>query len=656
MQHGWKDRVDRRQGSKAERSYRTARHLTEAGVGTPEPIGFLENWTGHRLREAIYLSRHEDGISSFDRELIHLYRNEPFCEPLMALLQATADAVRGLHDAGVYHRDLGNQNILMRRSGPDSWTDIQFIDLNRARRFEALSLKQRASDMARIWLPSDFLRIFKEMYFGGVPPDAFQRHEQGCRNRFSWHTRSRRFRHPVREARIRREAKDASTGYPPDNELWIWDERSGQAISTMRSRERRKHFPLSHHLKTGLACLNALPSVRKHYRALSAHCFQERVDLTHRIGITVHPREETWDQEYEYLKALPKTSLWVRFHHHEDEARRCFTAKTIHALHQAGYPISIALVQDRRAVNDPEAWASFARRVLEAVHESVEWVEIGHAINRVKWGVWTYPEYNRLVDGVMALKSAFPALKFSGPSMIDFEYHFVMGALNHLSPGARFDALSHHLYVDRRGAPENCQGKYDTVAKCALARAMARTAENCEDRLIVSEVNWPLEDTGVHSPVGSPYLYPNQRLNGPSVSEDLYAAYMVRYYLQALCSGMADRVYWWRLAARGYGMVDDTNPDQWRPRPAYAFLKTFLEQLGTAEFIRRDLPGGGIQRFTFEGEGGKSVQLLYTTEEKTEFDVGDFNGDVLNARGEPVKRTGIGLQLDGTPIYLCAHE
>lgn len=89
----------------------------------------------------------------------------------------------------------------------------------------------------------------------------------------------------------------------------------------------------------------------------------------------------------------------------------------------------------------------------------------------------------------------------------------------------------------------------------------------------------------------------------PSVSEDDYADYMVRYLLIALCSGIVERVFWWRLAAYGYGLVDDSNEEQWRERPAYKMLKQFLAWVGDATFVKRmELDDAGTVAFEFSGD------------------------------------------------------
>jgi hypothetical protein len=219
--------------------------------------------------------------------------------------------------------------------------------------------------------------------------------------------------------------------------------------------------------------------------------------------------------------------------------------------------------------------------------------------------------------------------------VIDFEYPYTVAALAHLPEKFSFGALSHHLYVDRRGAPESRQGKYAALEKFAWGRAIARQSDMCEDRFIVSEVNWPIERTGVHSPVGSPYVSPVLRYNDPSVSEDDYADYMLRYLLIALCSGVVERVFWWRLAAYGYGLVDDSNPEQWRERPAYRMLKQFIAWVGDAAFVKRmELDDKGAVAFEFNvGFVG-----LSSGEEEPRIPFSGTNGDELGQSGDVDKR------------------
>ena len=156
--------------------------------------------------------------------------------------------------------------------------------------------------------------------------------------------------------------------------------------------------------------------------------------------------------------------------------------------------------------------------------------------------------------------------------MIDFEYHVTAAVLNLAGLGLRFDGVSALLYVDRRGAPENRQAGLDTEGKVTLLKAIADTARNADGRVYLTEVNWPLRE-GPHSPAG----------RAVSVGEEEQADYLVRYYLAALGTGLVERVFWWQIVAKGYGLVDPGEGGrELRRRPSFFALKTLAAQLGGA--------------------------------------------------------------------------
>ena len=633
-----KNAIDRRfRGSKARRTWLAAVHLAEAGVGTPEPVAFLERWVEERLVESYVVTIFQEGVTSFTQELNHLFRHEPECAKLMELMESVAVAVRAMHDAGFQHNDLGNQNVLLRRQGDAVWGDIQFIDLNRGRIRDSLTPPQRARDISRLYLPSDFLRVFKEMYWDMVPPEEFQTWEQRYRKGYAWHSRTRRLRHPIRESRKRKSPADPPA-YPSEPDLWIWDERSGQAQTTLLSKDRKRYYPFDRLWGSITSTLKAVVPVWREYRSLRETAYGAPVVMKKRIGVAIEPTPGRFDRQFALLSQLGPIPVFVRFYHHRSHDERDAAVAAVQKLHEAGHTVSIALVQDRKAVKDAASWRAFADDVLERVGPLGDSVEIGHAINRVKWGTWDLAEYQQLVAGVSVLRAKYPELTLTGPSVIDFEYPYVLAALDRLPSGFRFCALSHHLYVDRRGAPENRQGRFSSLEKFVLARAIARWSAHCEDRLVVSEVNWPIEGTGVYSPVGSPYVSPGPRFGDPSVSEDDYADFMVRYLLIALCSGMVERVYWWRLVAYGYGLVDDSNDEQWRERPAFDALKTLLKWVGDATFeSRHELNGDGAVGFAFKREDGSQFCVAYTPKGVCEVE--------LPAGGKQVK-------LSGRPVYV----
>ena len=80
----------------------------------------------------------------------------------------------------------------------------------------------------------------------------------------------------------------------------------------------------------------------------------------------------------------------------------------------------------------------------------------------------------------------------------------------------------------------------------------------------------------------------------PMVSEEAQADYLVRYYVLGLASGLVDRIYWWQMAAPGYGLVD-TREAPARKRPSFRAFRTMTGMLAGAEFVRRERPDGGTR-------------------------------------------------------------
>ena len=71
----FKDWFDRRNGSKAARSYNAGEFLYQKELGTAEPIAWLDRWDGGRLVESYYLCVHV-AAPCFRDALIHVYEEE----------------------------------------------------------------------------------------------------------------------------------------------------------------------------------------------------------------------------------------------------------------------------------------------------------------------------------------------------------------------------------------------------------------------------------------------------------------------------------------------------------------------------------------------------------------------------------------------------
>ncbi len=94
---------------------------------------------------------------------------------------------------------------------------------------------------------------------------------------------------------------------------------------------------------------------------------------------------------------------------------------------------------------------------------------------------------------------------------------------------------------------------------------------------------------------------------------------MARYLLLTLASGHVSRVYWWRLAARGFGLVDDTDPAAWRPRPAFLALQTLLQKLAAPPSCAKLETPAGEYALEFTKPGASPVTARWTLSTAPEF-------------------------------------
>ena len=641
-----KDWHDKRNGSKAERSYRAACFLQQHKIGTPTPIAWRECWENGRLLESYYVCMFEPGIS-FRDALSDIYYNQRDNAPLMELLHLVAPAIRIMHDAGFMHGDMGNQNILLPRSTTGEWLQPQFIDLNRGKYSnEPLTDAQRAFDLARIALPGAYLKIFKWIYNQHQDlPTEFDQLEQKARKRFWSHRRSSKWRHPIRY--LRNKKLNIKPIYPPMQDIWLWDEKSAQPMITPGRKEKNSYRNWHYIFSMLWQGMCAAPGIYKRYKQLLAQSYCVPVDMHGRIGVTLHPHPDYIKTELALLEKLGNPPVLLRFFHHETIEDWNRTIDLVKELRSRKIEVMLAVLQDRQALLQPESWKHFLTLIFESVGDQVAHIEITHASNRLKWGVWSSDEYQQLMAPVFELQQRFPHIRLTGPACIDFEYLPAIAALATHPKNQPLAALSHLLYVDRRGAPENTQGnKFSTLEKSALLKALAQWSNRCNDKIIVSEVNWPVKHTGIWSPIGCPYETPKWRREQPGETEDEYANYMLRYLAITLCSGHVEQVFWWRLSAHGYGLVDDL--DNFRIRPAFTALAFFLNTLGKANFIRKWDTPDDVFILEFKTET-RTVWMTWALQE-SEYKVNIQFSQALDREGKTLSE----VKLSGSPLYLLS--
>jgi hypothetical protein len=324
---------------------------------------------------------------------------------------------------------------------------------------------------------------------------------------------------------------------------------------------------------------------------------------------------------------------WEEDHTAEEELAR--------ELHGMGCELTFALPQNRDLVRDPARW----RRSLEGLAPRFvpygTRFQVGQAINRSKWGIWNLAEYVELVRSASEVLRRHPGVEILGPSVIDFEYHVTAAAVNLRRPGLRFDAVASLLYVDRRGAPENRQAGFDTVDKVVLLKAIADTGRNSAGRSWITEVNWPLRE-GPHSPAG----------RSVSVDEESHADYLARYYLLALGTGLVERVFWWQLVARGYGLVDPADPAHPRRRPAFFALKTLLRELDGCRLEEVTAAPPPARLYRFRRPDGREVVVAWSAEGTARATLHRPAASAVGRDGQelPVP-AGVEVDLGASPVY-----
>ena len=228
-----------------------------------------------------------------------------------------------------------------------------------------------------------------------------------------------------------------------------------------------------------------------------------------------------------------------------------------------GKHIVVNILQDREHIEDHQLLERDVKRLFNALKGVVNEFQVANAVNRAKWGFFSMSEYLAFYQCVQTLRDIdFPELKLIGPSVIDFEYYYTASALFNFRK-LRFDALSALLYVDRRGSPYNTQyGLFDTQFKITVLRNLMRLSRKVNDKLYLTEVNWPLLGTAPYAPTSETEC----------IDEQTYAEYMRDYLMSVQQSGQVDRVYWHQLIAPGYGLVDNRN-EQIRKMPAFEVFK-----------------------------------------------------------------------------------
>jgi tRNA A-37 threonylcarbamoyl transferase component Bud32 len=607
---GWKARLRRRlEGSKAEKSWRVARYMREHSVLTPEPILLVESQAAEG--PSLYVSRRVAG--SFEsryyfRALNSGAEREHYPEvEVERLLEALARSLRRMHEAGIWHRDVSVGNLLVNKRDTGN-LDIYIVDLNRARTAVRVGIQRRTRDLCRLRIfrrehQETFLRAYWQERRAGYPFKRWlYRLFHGAfllRN-----SAKARLRAPLGVLQSRR----AHAHIPPAPEdagardRVAWDHLSDQPHQHASRLERLgvRLSDLGSHARALAACARAAPRIAAGYTRLrrAGPVFPVPFDG---LGIALRPWPEAPEALLSAVAGLGVRHVLLRLHPWaEDHAAEEALARE---LVERGHEVAFSLPQNRELVRDPARWRAALDRLAARFTPLGQDFQVGQAVNRSKWGIWRYDEYVTLLAAARAAFAPYPGARLFGPAVIDFEFYATAAILNLRWPaGLALDGVASLLYVDRRGAPENRQLGLDTVGKVRLLEAIIESARHGAARNWITEVNWPLKE-GPHSPAGRKV----------AVDEETQADYLVRYYLLTLGTGLVERVYWWQLVARGYGLATADDNGRLRLRPAYRALAALAAQLGGGS-LRATLPApGGCHLYDFRTAGGERRLVAWSS-------------------------------------------
>lgn len=155
--------------SGAVRSLAGAETLKEAGFRTGEPVAAVEVHSAGILTKSFYLSEEISGGKTADaywrEELLPVKKPEGF-HRRRNFLKRLASLFRSLHNAGIYHNDLKDANILVWADNERQKESFYLLDLERIRRGRYLNKRRRIKNLVQLnRTMGRFLRRTEKLYW-----------------------------------------------------------------------------------------------------------------------------------------------------------------------------------------------------------------------------------------------------------------------------------------------------------------------------------------------------------------------------------------------------------------------------------------------------------------------------------------------------------
>lgn len=144
--------------SKAKRSFLHAKLLQSKGIGTPNPIGYLENKNSFQLLDSYYICEHLEADYIF-KDLFPL----PI-ETVEPILKQFAQFCFKMHENGIEFLDHSPGNTLIKKIDDTNY-EFYLVDLNRMKfHTTKMSISDRMKNICRITPGIAFVEIISKEY------------------------------------------------------------------------------------------------------------------------------------------------------------------------------------------------------------------------------------------------------------------------------------------------------------------------------------------------------------------------------------------------------------------------------------------------------------------------------------------------------------
>jgi hypothetical protein len=166
--------------SKARRAWDGGTALLERGINTPLPVAYLEKKKGLFGEKAFYLS---ELIEDCD-EVRSLFRRA-LPDDLRKIVQVLGRYLSRCHRLGIYHRDLSDGNVLVKKNASGQHTFF-LVDTNRIRIKKKIGVLRGVKSLVRLGIPAHLQRFFLSEYLGsGQVSRGMWMWYRGCKNTYT---------------------------------------------------------------------------------------------------------------------------------------------------------------------------------------------------------------------------------------------------------------------------------------------------------------------------------------------------------------------------------------------------------------------------------------------------------------------------------------